>query len=62
VLKAEVRLFPSELRARAAHAMLYRATGRVQEATREVETIERTANGASGRALAAQLRRMFRTP
>jgi arylsulfatase A-like enzyme/predicted Zn-dependent protease len=62
VLKAEVRLFPSELRARAALAMLYRATGRVQEATREVETIERTANGGSGRALAAQLRRMFRTP
>jgi tetratricopeptide (TPR) repeat protein len=62
VLKAEVRLFPYELRARAALAMLYRATGRVPEATREVETIERMANGGSGRALAAQLRRMFRTP
>ena len=59
VLKAEVRLFPSELRARAALAMLYRATGRTEEADREVETIERIANGGNGRAMAARLRRMF---
>jgi choline-sulfatase len=62
VLRTEVRLFPYELRARAALVMLYRATGRVQESDREVETIERLAKSGNGRALVAQLRRMFRTP
>jgi tetratricopeptide (TPR) repeat protein len=61
LLKAEVRMFPSELRARAALAMLYRATGRADESDREIDTIERSTNGG-GRALAAQLRKMFRTP
>ena len=60
LLKDEVRLFPSELRARAALAMLYRATGRADESDREVDTIERSTNGGDGRALAAQLRKMFR--
>jgi arylsulfatase A-like enzyme/Tfp pilus assembly protein PilF len=60
MLRTEVRLFPSELRARAALAMLYRATGRIQEADREVDTIERTGKGANGRAIAADLRKMFR--
>ena len=59
LLRDEVRLFPSEIRARAALAMLFRATGRVQESNREVEDIERVAPGANGRALAAQLRKMF---
>ncbi|HEV3139182.1 MAG TPA: sulfatase-like hydrolase/transferase [Vicinamibacterales bacterium] len=59
LLRDEVRLFPSELRARASLAMLYRATGRAQESDREVDGIERAAPGANGRALAAQLRRMF---
>jgi tetratricopeptide (TPR) repeat protein len=62
VLRTEVRLFPNELRARAALVMLYRATGRVQESDREVATIERLARSGNDRALVAQLRRMFRTP
>jgi tetratricopeptide (TPR) repeat protein len=60
VLRTEVRLFPYELRARAALAMLYRATGRIQESDREVATLERLATTSDRRTLVAQLRRMFR--
>jgi arylsulfatase A-like enzyme len=60
LLTEEVRLFPYELRARAALAMLYRATGRARESDREVETIERLAPTPEGRALVGKLRRMFR--
>ncbi len=59
ILSDEVRLFPYELRARAALAMLYRATGRAEAADREVETIKRLAPTPEGRAMAGQLRRMF---
>jgi tetratricopeptide (TPR) repeat protein len=55
----EVRLFPHDLRARAALAMLYRATGRVEASDRAVESIVRVAPTAEGQALVAKLRRMF---
>jgi tetratricopeptide (TPR) repeat protein len=58
-LKEEVRLFPNELRAHAALAMLYRATGRGPESDREVEEIERLPS-KDARAMASKLRAMFR--
>ncbi len=61
LLLEEVRLFPYNLRARAALAMLYRATGRLAESDREVDRLERLAPGPEGSALAAKLRRMFGT-
>jgi tetratricopeptide (TPR) repeat protein len=60
LLRDEVRLFPYELRARAALAMLYRATGRPDASEREVDAIERAAPTAEGHALAGRLRHMFR--
>ncbi len=59
ILADEVRLFPYELRAHAALAMLYRATGRALESDREIEAIDRLAPTPNGRALSRQLRRMF---
>ena len=58
VLAEEARLFPSELRAHAALAMLYRATGRPRESDREVDAMERSPM-SEGRVLAAKLRQMF---
>lgn len=60
VLAEEARLFPSELRAHAALAMLYRATGRPRESDREVDAMERSPM-SEGRVLAAKLRQMFAT-
>src|SRR2546426_1607626 len=59
-LTEEVRLFPHDLRARAALAMLYRATGRGDASDRAVDEIVRVAPTAEGRALAGKLRRLFR--
>jgi arylsulfatase A-like enzyme len=61
ILAEETRLFPSELRARAALAMLYRATDRTQESNREIDVLERSPL-KEGRALAGKLRQMFGTP
>jgi arylsulfatase A-like enzyme/Flp pilus assembly protein TadD len=60
VLGEEIRLFPHDLRARAALAMLYRATGRPGASDRAVGEILRVAPTAEGQALAEKLRRMFR--
>jgi tetratricopeptide (TPR) repeat protein len=60
VLAEEERLFPAELRVRAALAMLYRATRRAQQSDREIETIERLAPTKEGRMLVEKLRRIFR--
>jgi choline-sulfatase len=60
VLAEEVRLFPNEVRAHAALAMLYRATGRVPESDREIETADRLARTRDDRALAAKLRQILR--
>ena len=62
VLTDEVRLFPYDLRARAALAMLYRATGRVGLSNRMVESIVRVSPTADGFALAAKLWTMFGEP
>ncbi|MBI3492199.1 MAG: sulfatase-like hydrolase/transferase [Acidobacteria bacterium] len=60
VLDDEIRLFPHDLRARAALAMLYRATGRADASDRVVSEILRVAPTAEGRTLAEKLRGMFR--
>jgi tetratricopeptide (TPR) repeat protein len=62
VLTEEVRLFPYDLRARAALAMLYRATGRVDASDRAVESIVRVSLSNEGRVLAAKLWKMFGEP
>lgn len=62
VLIDEVRLFPYDLRARAALAMLYRATGRIEASNRAVESIVRVSPSAEGGALAEKLWRMFGEP
>ena len=61
ILGDEVRLFPSEVRAHAALAMLYRATGRVQQSDREIETADRLARTKDDRELAAKLRQILRS-
>jgi len=61
VLADEVRLFPTEVRAHAALAMLYRATGRVEQSDREIETADRLARTKDDRALAARLRQVLRS-
>lgn len=62
VLTEEMRLFPYNLRARAALAMLYRATGRIGLSNRMVESIVRVSPTADGFSLAAQLWTMFGEP
>jgi tetratricopeptide (TPR) repeat protein len=59
VLIEEVRLFPYNLRARAALAMLYRATGHDEASDRFVDSIVRVAPTTEGYALAAKLWKMF---
>jgi tetratricopeptide (TPR) repeat protein len=59
VLTDEVRLFPYDLRARAALAMLYRATNRIDASDRTIEAIVRISPSEDGRALAARLWQMF---
>jgi choline-sulfatase len=62
VLTEEVRLFPYDLRARAALAMLYRATGHVEASDRLVESIVRVSPSTEGQALAEKLWTMFGEP
>ncbi len=62
VLTEEIRLFPYNLRARAALAMLYRATGRIGLSNRMVESIVRVSPTPEGFSLAAQLWTMFGEP
>jgi tetratricopeptide (TPR) repeat protein len=59
VLIEEVRLFPYDLRARAALAMLYRATGHNEASDRAVDSIIRVSPTPEGYALAAKLWTMF---
>jgi Flp pilus assembly protein TadD len=59
VLVEEVRLFPYNLRARAALAMLYRATGHDEASDRLVNSIVRVAPTPEGYALATKLWTMF---
>jgi arylsulfatase A-like enzyme/predicted Zn-dependent protease len=61
-LVEEVRVFPTNLRARAGLAMLYRVMGRDLESDRAVEELVRVAPTPEGRALAAQLWMMFGEP
>jgi arylsulfatase A-like enzyme/Tfp pilus assembly protein PilF len=62
LLTDEIRLFPYNLRARAALAMLYRATGRIGLSNRIVESIVRVSPTPDGFSLAAQLWTMFGEP
>jgi arylsulfatase A-like enzyme/uncharacterized membrane protein YozB (DUF420 family)/tetratricopeptide (TPR) repeat protein len=59
---AELTIFPAHVRAHAGLAMLYRATGRNTEASREVETIVRLSPTREGLDTAAQLWTMFGEP
>jgi arylsulfatase A-like enzyme/Tfp pilus assembly protein PilF len=58
-LTMEIRMFPSNLRARTARAMLYRAQGRNLESDQEIENIVRTSPGPEGYSLAVKLYMMF---
>ena len=62
ILTDEVRLFPYDLRARAALAMLYRATGHIDASNRAVESIVRVSPSTEGKALAEKLWKMFGEP
>jgi arylsulfatase A-like enzyme/tetratricopeptide (TPR) repeat protein len=62
MLVAEVRMFPSNVRAHAGLAMLYRATGRTAESDAAVEALLRNAPTAEGYELAVQLWTMFGEP
>jgi len=61
-LTMEIRMFPSNLRARAARAMLYRAQGRIAESDQEIEDILRASPGPEGYGLAVKLYTMFGEP
>jgi tetratricopeptide (TPR) repeat protein len=61
-LKAEVAIFPFNTRARAALAMLYRATGRNEESERAIAELLRVSPEGDGPALARQLWTMFGEP
>jgi tetratricopeptide (TPR) repeat protein len=61
-LTMEIRMFPSNLRARAARAMLYRAQGRIAESDQEIDDIVRTSPGPEGYGLAVKLYTMFGEP
>jgi tetratricopeptide (TPR) repeat protein len=58
-LKAEIVVFPFNMRARAGLAMLYRATGRDAESDQAIAELLRHAPGPDGAATARQLRTMF---
>jgi len=58
-LKAEIAMFPFNIRARAGLAMLYRATGRDAESDQAIAQLLRHAPGPDGSAAARQLRAMF---
>ena len=58
-LKAEIAMFPFNIRARAGLAMLYRATGRDAESDQAIAQLLRYAPGPDGAAAARQLRAMF---
>jgi choline-sulfatase len=62
ILLEEVRLFPYDLRARAALAMLYRATNRIEASDRAVAEITRVLPTPDGRDLATKLWEMFGEP
>jgi tetratricopeptide (TPR) repeat protein len=62
MLLDEVRLFPYDLRARAALAMLYRATNRIDASDRAVAEITRVLPTPDGRDLAIKLWEMFGEP
>ena len=61
-LSLEVRLFPSNLRARSAKAMLYRAQGRNEDADREIESMLRATPSPEAYGLAVKLWTMFGEP
>ena len=61
-LKAEIALFPFNTRARAALAMLYRATGRDAESERAIQDLLRVSPEGDGPRLAKQLWAMFGEP
>jgi choline-sulfatase len=61
-LSVEIRLFPSNLRARSSLAMLYRAQGRVDASTREIERMLRASPSPEAYGLAAKLWTMFGEP
>jgi tetratricopeptide (TPR) repeat protein len=61
-LKAEVALFPFNVRARAGLAMLYRATGRDAESEAAIADMLRVSPEGDGPALARQLWTMFGEP
>jgi choline-sulfatase len=61
-LKAEVGMFPFNVRARAGLAMLYRATGRDAESEQAVAELLRVSPQGDGPALARQLWTMFGRP
>jgi choline-sulfatase len=61
-LSLEIRLFPSNLRARASRAMLYRALGRTADSDREIDDLLRVSPGQEGTALAVRLFTMFGEP
>ena len=62
MLLAEVRMFPSNVRAHAGLAMLYRAMGRTAESEAAIETLLRNAPTPEGYDMAAQLWTMFGEP
>lgn len=62
LFRAELRIFPTHVRARAGLAMLYKATGRDAEAERMVEGIVQTSPTREGLDTAAQLWSMFGQP
>ena len=62
VLRDQIRLFSSDLRARASLAMLYRAQGRAAESDRTIAELLRVAPTREGYALAEQLWTMFGEP
>jgi tetratricopeptide (TPR) repeat protein len=61
-LKAEVALFPFNVRARAGLAMLYRATGRDADSERAIAELLQVSPEGDGPALARQLWTMFGEP
>jgi choline-sulfatase len=61
-LKAEIAVFPFNTRARAALAMLYRATGRDAESEQAIAELLRVSPEGDGPALARQLWTMFGEP
>jgi tetratricopeptide (TPR) repeat protein len=61
-LQEEIRLFPSNIRARAGLAMLYRVQGRIDESARAIDTMLRVSPTPESFALAEKLWTMFGEP